>query len=166
MGLIVKPIITTMAKNIKVQLTLEAFNQLQAERDDLINNRIPAVTERVSKAREQGDISENAEYDAAQDELAWVHGRLEELQDILTRAVIVQSTASATQVGVGSIVIIKVNDSEHEFTIVGEWEADPAAKKISHESPLGKALIGKKTGDEISVDAPAGKILYKVIAIK
>lgn len=155
-----------MKPNQKVQLTLEAFNELKTELDNIKDNRLQTVIDRVAKAREFGDISENSEYDAAQDELAWVHGRMEELTDILNRAVIVQATGSKTQVGVGSLVYIEVNGSAHEFTIVGEWEADPAAKKISHDSPLGKALIGKAIGDSVDVEAPAGKITYVIKDIK
>lgn len=155
-----------MKPNQKVQLTLEAYNELKHELDDIKDNRLQVVIDRVAKAREFGDISENSEYDAAQDELAWVHGRMEELADILNRSVIVQATSSKTQVGVGSLVHIEVNGSAHQFTIVGEWEADPAAKKISHDSPLGKALIGKSIGESVDVDAPAGKITYIIKDIK
>ena len=91
---------------------------------------------------------------------------MEELADILNRSVIVQTTTSKDEIGVGSQVSITVNGSVHEFTIVGEWEADPAAKKISHESPLGKALMGKKIGEEVKVQAPAGTIAYQIKAIK
>jgi transcription elongation factor GreA len=155
-----------MKPNQKVQLTLEAFNELQTELDDLKNNKIAEVTDRVAKAREFGDISENSEYDSAQEELAWVHGRIEELSDILNRAQIVQATTSKSEVGVGSIVHVEINGATHEFTIVGEWEADPAAKKISQESPLGKALLGKKINESVEVEAPAGKIVYRIKAIK
>jgi transcription elongation factor GreA len=155
-----------MKPNQKVQLTLEAFNELQIELNDLKNNKVTEVTERVAKAREFGDISENSEYDSAQEELAWVHGRVEELSDILNRAQIVQATTSKSQVGVGSLVHVEINGNVQEFTIVGEWEADPAAKKISQESPLGKALLGKKLNEEVEVEAPAGKIIYRIKAIK
>jgi transcription elongation factor GreA len=155
-----------MKPNQKVQLTLEAMNELQAELNDLKNNKVTEVTERVAKAREFGDISENSEYDSAQEELAWVHGRIEELSDILNRAQIVQATTSKSQIGVGSVVHVEINGTIHEFTIVGEWEADPAAKKISQESPLGKALLGKKINEEVEVEAPAGKIVYRIKAIK
>jgi transcription elongation factor GreA len=152
-------------KNLKVQLTLTGFNELQAELKQL-QSKLPEAIDRVSKAREQGDLSENAEYHAAREDHAAVVGRIEELSDILNRSEIIQNTTSKTQVGVGSKVMVDVNNSSHEFTIVGEWEADPAAKKISHESPLGKALIGKSVGEEVKVDAPAGVIAYKIKDIK
>ena len=155
-----------MKPNQKVQLTLQAYNELKTELEEIKNTRLQAVIDRVARAREFGDISENSEYDAAQEELAWVTGRMEELADILNRSVIVQTTTSKDEIGVGSQVSITVNGSVHEFTIVGEWEADPAAKKISHESPLGKALMGKKIGEEVKVQAPAGTIAYQIKAIK
>ncbi|HBC45270.1 TPA: transcription elongation factor GreA, partial [Candidatus Collierbacteria bacterium] len=78
------------------------------------------------------------------------------------RSQIIQTTTSKSQVGVGSKVTVAINGTTHEFTIVGEWEADPAEKKISHESPLGKALIGKAVGDKVEVSAPAGKVIYHI----
>jgi len=152
-------------KNQKVQLTLTGYNELQSELSEL-QKQLPMVVDRVAKAREQGDLSENAEYHAAREDHAAVVGRIEELSDILNRSEIIQNTTSKTQVGVGSRVLVDVNNSSHEFTIVGEWEADPSAKKISHESPLGKALIGKEVGEEVKVDAPAGIIFYKIKEIK
>ena len=152
-------------KTHKVQLTLTGYNELQAELDEL-QKQLPMAIDRVAKAREQGDLSENAEYHAAREDHAAVVGRIEELSDILNRSEIIQNTTSKTQVGVGSKVLVDVNNASHEFTIVGEWEADPSAKKISHESPLGKALIGKEVGEEVKVDAPAGVIVYKIKEIK
>jgi len=152
-------------KNQKVQLTLTGYNELQNELQQL-QDKLPGAIDRVAKAREQGDLSENAEYHAAREDHSAVVGRIEELSDILNRSEIIQNTTSKTQVGVGSKVMVDVNNSSHEFTIVGEWEADPSAKKISHESPLGKALIGKEVGEEVKVDAPAGVIIYKIKEIK
>ncbi len=151
-----------MKPNQKIQLTLQAYNELKKELEEIKDTSLQAAINRVSLARESGDISENSEYDAAQDELAWFSGRLEELSDILNRSTIVENTKSSTEVGVGSIVKIEVGGSLHEFTIVGEWEADPAAKKISQESPLGKALMGKKPGETVNVEAPAGNIVYAI----
>lgn len=152
-------------KTQKVQLTLTGYNELQSELNEL-QKQLPMAIDRVAKAREQGDLAENAEYHAAREDHAAVVGRIEELSDILNRSEIIQNTTSKTQVGVGSRVMVDVNNSSHEFTIVGEWEADPSAKKISHESPLGKALIGKQVGEEVKVDAPAGIIVYKIKEIK
>lgn len=149
-------------KNNKVNLTQTGYNELAAELTDLKDNKLPAAIERVALARSFGDLSENAEYHSARDDHATLVGRIEELTDIISRAQIIQATTSKSQVGIGSRVKVAINGSTHEFTIVGEWEADPAAKKISHESPLGKALIGKTVGDKIEVQVPAGKVIYHI----
>jgi transcription elongation factor GreA len=149
-------------KQDKVHLTLTGYNELAAELEDLKTNKLPAAIERVSRAREFGDLSENAEYHQSRDDHAALVGRIEELTDIINRSEIIQTTTSKTEVGVGSKVKVSINDTVHEFTIVGEWEADPAAKKISHESPLGKALMGKGVGEKVEVTAPAGKVIYHI----
>jgi len=149
-------------RNNKVNLTLTGYNELAAELADLKDNKLPAAIERVATARAFGDLSENAEYHSARDDHAALVGKIEELTDILARSQIIQTTTSKSQVGVGSKVTVAINGTTHEFTIVGEWEADPAEKKISHESPLGKALIGKAVGDKVEVSAPAGKVIYSI----
>ena len=149
-------------RNNKVNLTLTGYNELAAELADLKDNKLPAAIERVDTARAFGDIAENAEYHSARDDHAALVGKIEELTDILARSQIIQTTTSKSQVGVGSKVTVAINGTTHEFTIVGEWEADPAEKKISHESPLGKALIGKAVGDKVEVSAPVGKVIYSI----
>jgi len=151
-----------MKQNDKVHLTLTGHNELVAELEDLKTNKLPAAIERVSRAREFGDLSENAEYHQSRDDHATLVGRIDELSDILNRSQIIQATTSKTQVGVGSKVKVAINGTTHEFTIVGEWEANPAAQKISHESPLGKSLIGKGVGDKVEFAAPAGKVVYLI----
>jgi len=149
-------------RNNKVNLTLTGYNELAAELADLKDNKLPAAIERVATARAFGDLAENAEYHSARDDHAALVGKIEELTDILARSQIIQTTTSKSQVGVGSKVTVAINGTTHEFTIVGEWEADPAEKKISHESPLGKALIGKAVGDKVEVSAPVGKVIYHI----
>ena len=149
-------------RNNKVNLTLTGYNELAAELADLKDNKLPAAIERVATARAFGDLAENAEYHSARDDHAALVGKIEELTDILARSQIIKTTTSKSQVGVGSKVTVAINGTTHEFTIVGEWEADPAEKKISHESPLGKALIGKAVGDKVEVSAPAGKVIYHI----
>lgn len=151
----------------KIFLTQKGFTDLQNEYKELVEKRRPEVVERLSAAREMGDLSENAEYTAAREELSFIDGRLDELEGLL-KGVEIISDAKATgskAVDLGSEVKVKVNGKEVLFTVVGEWEADPAEKKISHESPLGKALLGKAVGEEIEVEAPAGKMVYKVVSI-
>ena len=148
-------------------MTPVGYQQLASELTDLEKVKLPEAIERVSRARDFGDLSENAEYHSSKDDLSALEGRIDELRDILNRVIVVDAQKSGSEeVSVGSIVHIEVNGTEHQFTIVGEWEADPAAKKISHESPLGKALMGKKAGDVVDVEAPAGKIVYKIKTIK
>ena len=148
-------------------MTPLGYRQLVDELELLEKTNLPEAIERLSKARDFGDLSENAEYHSAKEALSTMEGRVEELKDILTRVTVVDVQKSGLDmVGMGSMVQIEVNGSSHEFTIVGEWEADPAAKKISHESPLGKALLGKKVGDDVQVDAPSGTITYLIKEVK
>lgn len=151
----------------RVQMTPLGYHQLVDELTQLENDKRPEAIERLAKAREDGDLSENSEYHSAKDDLSTLEGRIDELKDILTRVTVVDVQKAGTkEVGLGSVVHIEVKGTKHEFTIVGEWEADPAAKKISHESPLGKALMGKKVGDAVEVEAPSGKITYDIKAVK
>ncbi len=151
----------------RVQMTPLGYRQLVDELAQLEKTGLPEAIERVAKARDFGDLSENAEYHSAKEDLSAVEGRVEELRDIITRVVVVDiKKAGDAEVGIGSSVEVEVNGGKHNFSIVGEWEADPAAKKISHESPLGKALIGKKVGDTVEVEAPAGKVVYVINEVK
>lgn len=148
-------------------MTPVGYQQLVSELSDLEKNKLQEAIDRVARAREFGDLSENAEYHSAKEDLAALEGRIEELRDIIARVNVVDAKKNGEEeIGIGSLVHIEVNGSKHEFTIVGEWEADPAAKKISHSSPLGKALMGKKVGEIVEVDAPAGKINYSIKEIK
>lgn len=150
----------------KIYLTKKGFEDLKKEYDEVVNKRRPEVVERLSAAREMGDLSENAEYTAAREELAFIDGRIEELEELLKQAELIEDGHHKTQsVEMGSQVVIKIGEKKETFTVVGEWEADPTEKKISHESPLGKALLGKTVGSEIEVEAPAGKMLYKIVSI-
>lgn len=151
-----------------VVLTHEGMDNLQKELKTLKDEKLPQAIDRVAKAREFGDLSENSEYHAAREDHAWIQGRIEELEGILTHAqvVTISDGGDNSSVAIGCQVEIEVNGSTHMFSIVGEWEADPAAKKISHQSPLGLALLGKKVGDRVEVEAPAGKISYFIKGIK
>lgn len=146
-------------------LTKEGLDELKIEHNDLVNTKRPVAVARLSDARSLGDLSENSEYAAAKQDLAFIDGRIAELEEILHSAKVVTSHSKA-QVDVGCKVTLHVNGKKDMFTVVGEWEADPKEKKISHESPLGKALMGKKPGDSVEVEAPAGKILYKIVHIE
>jgi transcription elongation factor GreA len=150
-----------------VYLTKDGLATLEKELEQLKKVKLPKLVKRVAVARDNGDLSENAEYSSAREELSFLEGRLDELEDILAHAKIIKKTNGNgnKQVSLGSQITVKVNNGEHVFTIVGEWEADPMEKKISHDSPLGKALIGKKEGEEVEVEAPAGRVVYQIVKI-
>jgi len=156
-----------MEDNKKIYLTKEGLSELKKEYDDLTNTKRPAILSRVSQARNMGDLAENAEYAAAREELSFIDGRIDELEGLLKEAVIIRSNTRASRhlVKLGSTVTLHTKGKKEIFTVVGEWEADPKEKKISHESPLGKALIGKKVGEKVEVEAPAGEISYTIVSI-
>ncbi len=151
----------------KIYLTRDGLSDLKKEHEDLAGVKRPEVVARVSAARDQGDLSENAEYTAAREELSFIDGRIDELEELLKEVVLIQGNGHAHKsVSLGSTVTVKVDGHKEEYTVVGEFEADPTAKKISHESPLGKALIGRRVGETVEVQAPAGKIIYTVVSIQ
>lgn len=153
--------------NNKIFLTKEGLAKIKGEYDTLLKLSRPKVVDRLSAARQQGDLSENSEYASARDELAFVDGRVEELEEILKNAAVVEEKGGPrNEVSVGCKVTVKTGKSETDYHIVGEWEANPAEKKVSHSSPLGKALIGRKVGEEVEFEAPAGKVLFKVLRIE
>lgn len=151
----------TKAPN-KVHLTQEGYDEIKDELKNLTDDKRPKAVERVARARDFGDLSENNEYQQARDELAFIDGRIEELQEIISKAVVINGKKKKGSVDIGSKVTVHGNGKKHTFTIVGEWEADPKEKKISHQSPLGKALVGKKVGEQVEFEAPAGVIIYEV----
>jgi len=151
----------------KIYLTKDGLSDLKKEYEDLTKVKRPEVVSRVSAARDQGDLSENAEYTAAREELSFLDGRIDELEERLKEVVLIQGDGhSNVAISLGSKVTVKVDGRKEEYTVVGEFETDPMAKKISHESPLGKALIGKRVGETVEVQAPAGKIAYTVVTIQ
>ena len=147
-----------------IKLTKEGLEALKIELKDLKEVKRPKLVDRLANARSQGDLSENSDYQSAKEELEFLDGRIEELEEVIKGAK-VTSAKKSDGIDVGTKVTVKVGGSKVIFDIVGEWEADPINKKISHESPLGKALFGKKVGEKVDVEAPAGKIQYEVIAI-
>jgi transcription elongation factor GreA len=153
--------------NDKVFLTKEGFQKIQEEVNTLKEKSRPNVVDRLTLARMQGDLSENSEYSAARDELAFIDGRIEELEEILRNASLVkEETGPRDTVCLGCKVTVSNGKGEHIYHIVGEWEANPAEKKVSHSSPLGQALIGRKVGEEVEFEAPVGKILFKIVKIE
>jgi transcription elongation factor GreA len=151
----------------KIYLTKEGLEDLKKEFEELAKVKRPDVLSRVSQARSLGDLSENAEYVAAREELSFIDGRIDELEELVKQAVLIQESHSkgGSTVKLGSRVTLNVKGKKEDYIVVGEWEADPKEKKISHESPLGKALIGKKIGEKIEVEAPAGKVVYTIVSV-
>ena len=150
----------------KIQLTQKGHNDLKVEYQDLVKNKKQQAIDRLGKARSMGDLSENSEYTAAKEELAFVEGRVREIEEILNNAEVVENNINSNQVQVGSAVTVEADGKSDLFQIVGEFEADPMNKKLSQNSPIGQALINKKVGDLVEVDVPAGKITYKIKGIK
>lgn len=148
--------------NDKIQFTAEGLSEIKSEIDALKGVKLTAAIERVARARDFGDLSENAEYHAAKEELSFIEGRIEELEGIVLRAEVVESKVKNDSIDIGCKVTVTVAGKEHTYEIVGEWEADPLKKKISHTSPLGQALVGKKKGENVEFEAPAGKVVYQI----
>ena len=123
------------------------------------------VAERINKAKELGDLSENAEYQDAKEEMAFVEGHLLELEDYINHAVIIERKIGDT-VTVGSTVTVKSETREKTYTIVGANEADPLAGRISNETPLAAALLGKRVGETVEVTVPSGKTVYTIVSIQ
>ncbi|NLL02241.1 MAG: transcription elongation factor GreA [Mollicutes bacterium] len=150
----------------EILLTTEGFLELETELNFLKTERRPAIIEAIKDARAQGDLSENADYDAARNEQAEVESRIAELEYMLANAKII-SKSNNDAVDLGSTVVIEyLEDGEsEEYQIVGSMEADPFENKISNESPIGKAIINKKIGDIISVESPNGNYEIKIVKI-
>ena len=151
--------------NNEIQITKEGLETLKKELGGLLEEKRPKLVDRLANARAQGDLSENSDYQNARDELEFMDGRIDELQHVVKSAKVIDGRGRGDNIAVGTKVKVKSNGAQHDFHIVGEWEADPAEKKISHTSPLGQALVGKKKGDKVTVEAPAGKISYEILEI-
>jgi len=153
-----------MPNHQPILITQEGFNHLQADLTSLIDDKRPVLVNRLSSARSQGDLSENSDYISAKEELAFMDGQIAELEDVLRLSKITIPLTN-DKVDFGHAITVKIGTKQSMFTLVGEWESNPAQKKISITSPLGKAMMGKKVGDKVEVDAPAGKIVYTILSI-
>ena len=155
-----------MAKKEEILLTAAGYVELEQELNDLRVNKRAENVLAIKEARSHGDLSENAEYDAARDEQAKIEARIQELEYKLENATIIDSK-DKTKINVGcKVKILYVDDNEEdEYTIVGSLEADPFENKISNESPIGMAIIGKRVGDVVSVDANGSSYDVKILEI-
>lgn len=147
------------------QLTPDGKKELERELEELKSRR-GTIAQKIADARDFGDLSENAEWDAARDEQAQVETRIAEIEDILLNATIIQ-TKKTDSIAVGCTVVLENEKGKQvTYTIVGSVEADPLEGKISDESPIGQALLKKKVGDTVTIKTPSGEITYKIIEIK
>ncbi len=149
-----------------IYVTREGLKKLEEERDYLRTIKRAEVAQRLHDAMGEGDIDENAEYDDAKNEQSFVEGRILTLETMVKNAVIIQEGKGRDQVGLGSTVTIAEEGGDPEtYHLVGSAEADPRQGRISNESPLGRALLGKRVGDKVTYTAPAGTLSFQIIAI-
>lgn len=145
------------------QITEDGKKELEAELEQLKSRR-GDIADKIAEARDYGDLSENAEYDAAREEQGLVESRIAEIEDILMNAELITG-GSKTKVGLGSSVELKTGSKMVKYTVVGPVEADPLEGKISNESPIGEALFGKKVGDKATITTPKGEVTYEIVKI-
>ncbi len=151
--------------NKPTYLSRDGLGKLRAELDEMITVKRPEVADRIHDAKEHGDLSENAEYEDAKNEQAFVEGRIQTLEAIIKNATIIDEHHSTDHVQIGSTVSVESGDGSESFTIVGSAEAKPAEGRISNESPVGRALLGKKKCVKVLVRVPAGDFTYKIVGI-
>lgn len=148
-------------------ISKEALDKLKQELHELKTVKRKEITEKIEAALALGDLSENAEYHDAKDELALLEGRIAEIEEQLKNAAIIEDgERDSSKVQVGSEVVVETDSQKTNYKIVGPNEADPAHGLISNETPLAQALLGHKVGEQVEFDAPAGKKIYKIISIK
>jgi transcription elongation factor GreA len=146
-------------------ISRDGLEKLRRELEEMVSARRPEIAQRIHDAKEHGDLSENAEYEDAKNEQAFVEGRIQTLESLIKNATIIDEHHTNDHVQIGSTVKVDGPDGSQSFTIVGSTEARPTEGRISNESPVGRALLGRKKGDKVTVQVPAGDIAYKVVAI-
>ncbi len=152
-----------------ITITQSGFEELQQELLELKTVLIPKVIERIANAREQGDLSENADYHSARDERDILQARINEIEEILAKVEVrAAGTKTVGVISLGSTVTLEIvgKNKKLTYTMSGEYESNPAEGKISIESPVGKSLLKKSKGDKVEVETPAGKVTYKILEIK
>ena len=146
-------------------LSRDGLSKLREELDVMVSVRRSEVASRIQEAKAHGDITENAEYEDAKNEQAFVEGRIQSLQALIKNAIIIDENHSTDHVVIGSTVVIESPDGKEKYTIVGSAEAAPRDGRISNESPLGRALLGRRKGETVKVAAPAGETDFKIVGI-
>ncbi len=147
-------------------LTKERLEELKKELENLKSEKRLDVAERLKRAKEYGDLSENSEYSEAREEQSRVEGRIFELEETLKKAVIIKKSAGSEQVEVGATVTVKKDLNVFRYMIVGSNEAKPEEGKISNESPLGRAFLHRKVGDKVMAKTPGGEVSYQITKIE
>ncbi len=150
----------------KYLLTPEGLQKMQEELKNLVNDKRKEVIERIREAAAHGDLSENADYAQAREEQSFIEGRIQEIEDVIKNAEIITTNSHGSVVTIGSTVIVKASGQEKKYTIVGSNEANPKEGKISNESLVGKALLGKKANEKFKVTTPAGDMDYEIVSIE
>lgn len=150
----------------ELYISQEGLEKLKEDLNYLKKVRRKEVSERIKKALEEGDISESGEYSEAKEDQAFVEGKIAEIEEKIKNAVIIKKKKSSQSVDIGCTVTLKSDKNVIKYSIVGSSEVDPAQGRISNESPLGKAFIGKKVGEVVEVATPAGTVKYKVLEIE
>ena len=145
-------------------LTADGISTLKQELESLVKIERPVIAEKLKEAKAEGDLSENAAYDAARDKQGFVEGRISEIEHILKHTKLIQNKTHSS-VSLGSTVHVELEDGQQHYTIVGPTEANPDKGMISDQSPLGRALMGKKSGEEVEVSVPNGTMTYKIVKI-
>ncbi len=146
-------------------ISRDGLEKLRRELEEMVSLRRPEIAQRIHDAKEHGDLSENAEYEDAKNEQAFVEGRIQTLEALIKNATIIDEHTTNDHVQIGSTVRVEGPDGAESFTIVGSTEARPTDGKISNESPVGRALLGRKKGDKVTVHVPAGDIAYTIVSI-
>jgi transcription elongation factor GreA len=146
-------------------LTPDGIKTLKDELQELTTTKRAEIAQRLKEAKADGDLSENAMFDAARDEQGFVEGRIAEIEHILKHVVVIEGKKGGA-VSLGSTVHLELEDGTQRFTIVGSTEANPDEGKISDESPIGRALIGKKPGQEVNINVPSGTLTYKITHVE
>jgi transcription elongation factor GreA len=147
-------------------ISKNGLDRLRQELDEMLAVRRPEVAQRIHDAKEHGDLSENAEYEDAKNEQAFVEGRIQALESMIKNATLIDEHTSTDHVQIGSTVKVTGEDGEETFMIVGSAEARPSDGRISNESPVGRALLGRKKGDKVVVEVPAGDFSYSILEIR
>ena len=151
--------------NKPTYISRDGLDKLRHELEEMVSIRRPEIAGRIHDAKEHGDLSENAEYEDAKNEQAFVEGRIQTLEALIKNATLIDEHHTNDHVQIGSTVKVDGPDGAQSFTIVGSTEAKPTDGRISNESPVGRALLGKRKGEKVLVRVPAGDFTYKIISI-